>query len=93
MTVVTRHHIPITITALRYSLSPELGILASIGQGSLGAVTDCAVAGFRRGVCLLSERRQWVLPGVPHPATYPNRSFSKTRGWSSDTVAAVAAAS
>lgn len=39
--------------------------LTSIGQGALGVVTDCAVARFRCGVCLLSGRRQPVLPGVP----------------------------
>ena len=39
--------------------------LASIGQGVLGAVTDCAAARFRCGVCLLSGRRQLALPGVP----------------------------
>ena len=67
MTVVTVITSPITITALRYSLSPELGILASIGQASLGAVTDCAVAWFQAWCLFAFERRQWVLPGVPHP--------------------------
>src|SRR6266446_6229182 len=41
------------------SLSDYLGrrpLLTSIGQGALGAVTDCVAARFRCGVCLLSGR-------------------------------------
>jgi hypothetical protein len=45
--------------------------LSSIGQGALDAVTDCAAARFRCGVCLLSGCRQPLLPGGPGCAPAP----------------------
>ena len=59
------------ITESLAALERQLSALASIGQSALGAVTNCAAARFRRGVCLLSGRRRPVLPGVPGWAPAP----------------------